>query len=350
MNSIVCKKFSEIDLNDSFFQSLREDYPGFDSWFIRKSEQKAFVQYENNNIIGFLYLKLEEEIVEDVVPEIKANKILKIGTFKIVAHGTKLGEQFIKIILDFALEENADVCYVTIFEKHSNLINLVQQFGFEKYGTKGDGLNKENVYLKQMKIITGNINKDYPFVSINNRKKYLLSIYPKYHSIMFPDSILNTESKDIINDVSYTNSIHKIYVCSMEQIEDLKYGDIVVLYRTAEKGKSAEYSAVATSICVIEDVKLQNDFENFSKFYEYASKYSVFEREDLFHWYRKGVCKVIKMTYNAALRKRIIRSDLIKKIGLKRDLYWGFFELTDDQFLKIVQEGKVNKVIINTEH
>lgn len=59
-------------------------------------------------------------------------------------------------------------------------------------------------------------------------------IYPKYHSIMFPDSILTTENKNIITDVSYTNSIHKIYVCTMEQVENLKYGDIVVLYRTAE--------------------------------------------------------------------------------------------------------------------
>ena len=69
---------------------------------------------------------------------------------------------------------------------------------------------KENVYLKQMKMITGDINRDFPLVNGSNAKKYLLSIYPKYHSIMFPDSILTTENKNIIRDVSYTNSIHKI--------------------------------------------------------------------------------------------------------------------------------------------
>ena len=56
LNNIVHKTFSEIDLQDSFFQSLRDDYPGFDDWFRRKSDQDAFVQYENNKIIGFLYL------------------------------------------------------------------------------------------------------------------------------------------------------------------------------------------------------------------------------------------------------------------------------------------------------
>ena len=345
LNNIVHKTFAEIDLQDTFFQSLRNDYPDFDNWFKRKSNQDAFVQYENNKIIGFLYLKVEEKLVDDVVPNIFANKILKVGTFKINAHGTKMGEQFIKIIMDYAVNENVDVCYVTIYEKHNSLIELVQQFGFEYYGTKGNGIYKENVYLKQMKRITGNINRDFPLVNISTAKKYLLSIYPKYHSVMFPDSILTTENKNIITDISYTNSIHKIYVCTMDQVENLKYGDIVVLYRTAEYGRSAEYSAVATSICVVEDVKKQNEFSSFDDFYEYASKYSVFDKADLQYWYNKGGCKAIKMTYNGAFKKRIVRHDLIEEIGLERNQYWGFFELTNEQFKIIAKKGEVDKIL-----
>ena len=346
MNNIVRRKFSEIDLDDIFFDSLKNDYPGFGDWFKRKSEQYAFVQYDNNKIIGFLYLKVEEKSVDDVEPKIYADRVLKVGTFKIDAHGTKMGEQFIKIITDYALSQNADVCYVTIYERHSPLISLVQQFGFELYGTKGNGINKENVYLKRMKKITGNINMDFPFVDIRKFKKYLLSIYPKYHSIMFPDSILTTENKNIITDVSYTNSIHKVYVCTMEAVENLRYGDIVVIYRTAEPGKSAEYSAVSTSVCVIEEVKLQNEFESFDDFYNYASKYSVFEKDDLRNWYNKGGCKAIKMTYNAALKKRIVRHNLIEDIGLDRNQYWGCFELTDVQFEKIIKKGEITPIII----
>lgn len=132
---------------------MREDYTGFNDWFRRKSNQDAFVQYENNRITGFLYLKIEERFVDDVIPNICAEKILKVGTFKIEAHGTKMGEQFIKVITDYALSENADVCYVTIYEKHSSLIHLVQQFGFELYGVKGTGIYRENVYLKHMRNI-----------------------------------------------------------------------------------------------------------------------------------------------------------------------------------------------------
>lgn len=341
LNNIIRKKFSEIDLHDPFFDSLKRDYPGFDDWFGRKKDEPAFAQYENANLIGLLYLKMEYQCVNDVEPNIHAERILKVGTFKIEAHGTKMGEQFIKIIMDYAINEAVDVCYVTIYEKHSSLISLVQKFGFEQYGVKGEGAQRENVYLKKMGIITGEINKDFPYVDVSTAKKYLLSIYPKYHSIMFPDSILTTENKSIIKDVSYTNSIHKIYVCSMDGVENLNYGDIVVLYRTGEDGRSAEYSSVVTSICVVEDVKTQGEFGSFDEFYNYASKYSVFDKKDLKYWYIKGRCKAIKMTYNGALRKRIVRHDLIEEIGLDRDSYWGFFKLNDSQFFEIAKRGSV---------
>ena len=339
-NNITHKTFNEINLEDSFFDSLREDYLGFDEWFKRKKDQDAFVQYQDGKIEGFLYLKIEENLVDDIMPPIYANKILKIGTFKINAHGTKMGEQFIKIIMDYAINEDVEVCYVTIYEKHTTLINLVQQFGFELYGTKGIGVNKENVYLKKMNKITGDINKDFPLIDYQNSKKYLLSIYPKYHSVMFPNSILTTENKNIITDVSYTNSIHKIYVCSMAEVENLKYGDIVIIYRTAEYGRSAEYSAVATSICVVEDIKRQDEFTSFEA-------YNMFNKADLQYWFDRGRCKLIKMTYNVAMKKRIVRHDLIEKIGLERNQYWGFFELTNEQFEKIADKGEVNKILIN---
>lgn len=347
-NNLYRKTFGEIDLSDPFFDSLKVDYDQFEDWFLRKSEQYAFVQYnEQGELTGFLYLKIEENSVLDVSPIIIAERILKVGTFKIDAHGTKMGEQFIKVIMDYALNENVDLCYVTIYEKDRTqpLIKLVERFGFKKYGIKGSEENQELVLVKNMRKVAGNICEDYPVINLDGGRKFMLSIYPKYHSIMLPDSILTTENKSIIKDISYTNSIHKIYVCSMSGVENLRYGDILVLYRTAESGKGAEYSAVATSICIVEDVKEQSDFLSFDEFYKYASQYSVFDKNDLMYWYRKGGLKAIKFTYNVALTKRVVRHDLIEKIGLSRNIYWGFFELTDDEFLKIADAGKVSQAI-----
>lgn len=349
-NNLQRKMFKEINLMDPFFDSLKADYKGFEGWFQRKGDQYAFVQYNKEGMLtGFLYFKIEMGSVSDVEPIITANRILKVGTFKIDAHGTKLGEQFIKVIMDYALNESVDLCYVTIYEKDRTqpLIKLIERFGFKRYGTKGSSENCELVLVKDMKHVTGEICKDYPIINLDEGKKFLLSIYPQYHSIMLPHSILTTENKNIIKDISYTNSIHKIYVCSMKGVENLKCGDILVLYRTAEKGKNAEYSSVATSICVVEEVKAQSSFSNFEEFYKYASQYSVFDKNDLNYWYKKGNLKAIKFTYNVALTKRVVRHDLIEKIGLDRDIYWGFFELTENEFVKIAELGKVSEIIKN---
>lgn len=167
MNNMTQRTFGSVNLEDPFFQSLRNDYPGFDEWFKGKHDEDVFVQYDDNNcIIGFLYLKIEHDKVDDVSPIIYADKILKIGTFKINAHGTKLGEQCIKSILDYAINENVDVCYVTIFPRHTNLINLVETFGFELHGKKGN----ENVYVKDMHTITRNIKKKIFLLSLSTKQ------------------------------------------------------------------------------------------------------------------------------------------------------------------------------------
>lgn len=344
--NIKQQKFSHVNLSDPFFSTLKYDYPKFEKWFNSHPDRNAFVLYDNSGKIqGFLHLKNESGIIDDIRPKINAPRILKVATFKVVAHGTKMGEQFVKVIMDNAISQSVDLCYVTIFPKHQSLIKLVRSFGFEEYGEKGDVLNPEKVYVKDMRKITNDINKDYPLISKNGTSKYLLSIYPQYHSVMFPDSILTTESRDIITDISHTNSIHKIYVCTMKQVNTLKYGDIIVLYRTSEQNKSAEYSSVATSICVVEEVREQDEFNDFNEFFKYASQYSVFDRSDLRYWYQRGDCKTIKMTYNVALSKRIVRHDLIETIGMNRDAYWGFMPITNQQFESIISFGRVNSKI-----
>lgn len=51
-----------------------------------------------------------------------------------------------------------------------------EQFGVELYGTKGNAESPEGVYLKRMKEISGDSNKDYPLIDTKYNRKYLLSI------------------------------------------------------------------------------------------------------------------------------------------------------------------------------
>lgn len=341
---IKVKSFEEIDLSDTFFDSLKEDYPAFNKWFHAKKDKQAYVIYNTESKLeGFLHVKIEHNRVDDIVPPIVAPLILKIGTFKVNPHGTKLGERFIKKSLDIAIANHVDICYVTVFEKHSYLINLLKKYGFYEHGQKEQGDKIELVLAKDMKKITNDVLNDYPLLNYKNKNIYLLAIYPKYHSKMFPDSILNNESFDILEDQSHTNSIHKVYLSAIPSVCNLRRGDIIVIYRTKDDKGSAEYHSVVTSICTVEVVKNKGYFPTYEKFYENVNSYSIFDENDLKLWYNKENFYAIKMLYNVALSKRVIRKALIEQIGVSRSERPSFIKLTEAQLIKLLEKGAVNE-------
>lgn len=341
------KRFSELDLDDPFFDSLKAAYAEFSNWFHRKSEEKAYVMKDEAGLIqAFLFLKEENEAITDVEPNLPYDRYLKLGTFKINAHGTKLGERFLKKAFDHAIANNIHKLYVTVFSEHQGLIRLLERFGFEHVANKITANGTENVMLKEIGTLTGEISKNYPLIPLSNHQ-YLLSIYPEFHTRLFPDSILKNENANIIDDVSYTNSIEKIYICRMRGTENLKKGDTLVIYRTKDSQGSAWYRSVATSLCVVEEVKTKRDFRSLTEFIEYCSSRSVFSHKELTEYYntwQKVI--VIKMTYNAALHRRIIMKRLVEEVGLSRSDYWGFRRLTPSQVKHIARLGEVNGSLI----
>lgn len=111
-------------------------------------------------IIFFQYLVKEE---------------LKVGTFKIDAHGTKLGERFIKKIFDIAIDKKVDEIYVTIFEKHLGLLNLLKTFGFYVHGIKTTTNGEELVLIKRFEHLKNDIlKKDYPIIQTEYKKEYMV--------------------------------------------------------------------------------------------------------------------------------------------------------------------------------
>lgn len=145
------KKFQEVNLSDPFFDSLKEDYPEFVDWFVRKGNEKAYVSRNEHGLLdGFLYLKIEDEALTDCNPALPKKLRVKCGTFKIDAHGTKLGERFVRKIFDFASTQDIEEIYVTIFDKHTGLIGLLTRYGFKLVSRKNKVTpsGHEGVYLK----------------------------------------------------------------------------------------------------------------------------------------------------------------------------------------------------------
>ena len=345
------QRFSDIDLNDSFFDSLRASYPEFNEWYNKKAAAgaTAYCYYVDNELKDFLYLKIEEEELSDLTPVLPVKRRLKVGTFKVDnedRHTTR-GERFMKKIMDKAIAADVDEIYVTMFptEELQGLIRMFEKFGFSHIADKPhEGGNAEYVLIKDMTTHVDDFKLDYPFVKKASSNKYVLSIVPEFHTHLFPDSILKNEKKyDLIQDVSETNSIYKIYLCWMQDTRNLKAGDKLIIYRTSDEEGKAYYRSVCTSVCTVCEVKTYRDFENEEEFIKYTNRYSVFKEHELRRWYKnKNYFIVIKMVYNIAFTKKVINMVMKEQVGLNPK-YWGFFKLTDAQFDKLLELGEIDE-------
>jgi len=340
------RTFGDVDLHDSFFDPLKADYQEFESWFQGKAGEEAYIIYGESGTEGFMYLKTEDGAVTDVHPALPSAPRIKIGTLKVDAHGTLLGERLIKKALDHAIAEKATELYLTIFPRHRSLINLLQEYGFVKTGTKTTSNGEEWVLVKSLTTVRGVLREDYPLIVYRGHGKFILSIYPKWHTKLFPDSILDNETFDVLEDVSYTNSIQKTYVCFMD-LSALRSGDIIIIYRTSDKRGAAWYRSVVTSVCTVEEVRHKKTFVDSEEYVGYMEKFSVFNKDELLGWWNRGNdLYVLKMLYAAAFSKRLIRKYLVESIGLDADDYWGFMPISDEQFRCILERGGIDERLI----
>ena len=333
--------FAQVNLQDTFFDSFREDYQGFDKWFNKKADEIAYVCYSNNILSAFLYIKVEEatENYSDIEPPFKKKKRLKIGTLKVTSNGFKIGERFLKIIFDNALQYNVSEIYVTIFDKRTEqirLIALLEEWGFSHFGNKTTVTGNEKVYVKNFDR-TQEINlvqpkKTFPFVSTES-KVYIVPIYPQYHTELFPDSILRTESPiNFTENEPHRNALSKVYI-SRSYVRNLKAGDIIVFYRTG-----GIYQGVATTYGIVESVI--DNIPNESTFIQSCRKRSVFTDDQLKeHWnYRKNDKPfIVNFIYAYSFRKRpnlkwLNENAIIPDI---MDMPRGFREISRENFLKI---------------
>ena len=151
MNNIKHALLKELDINDKFFDSLREDYYNFNDWFKKKQDNNTmcYVTMNNGNITSLLILKIEyeDEDYSNFTIPFNKSKRLKICTFKVINKGKGIGEEFINIINNEATINNVNEIYVTIYDKHKSLIILLKKNGFYKYTTLGSNSNNKELVL-----------------------------------------------------------------------------------------------------------------------------------------------------------------------------------------------------------
>ena len=342
--------FGDIDLNDSFFDSFKLDYVGFEKWYRCKNDEFVYVCQNNNKVLAFLYLKIEntDEPYSKITPQLSPKRRLKIGTFKVILNGFKLGERFLKIVFDNAIEQNVEEIYVTIFNKsleQQRLIYLFERYGFKYFGKNTTSSGIESVYTRE--ILKTNISDYpkhyYPFIKKKSRT-FLVPIYEKYHTELFPDSILRTESPlDFVENEPWRNAISKVYI-SRSINRDILPNDNLIFYRTG-----GYYKSVVTTIGVVEDIT--TNIKSYQEFKDCCGKRSVFTEAELLEQWKYNTFSrpfVVRFLYCYSFPHRINLQKLIE-IGVIEDISSaprGFQLISSKDFDNILRETQTNARII----
>ena len=325
MLSVRKEKFGNIDLNDEFFETLKQSYPGFEEWFYSKNQEEAYAFKNEGKIHGFLYVKTEYPDEKDyltIVPPLSPKKRLKVGTFKIdpSLKGFRLSERFLKIIFDNALNAKAKEIYITFFENMNNEIDalrdVLQKWGFCYYGYKmSNNGKKESVYVKSLQKYDASKDIKFNFPNLpKNQRIFILPINPEYHTDLFPDSILKNEDMNLYSgNKGHLYSLEKIYLSNIDG-KGAKPGDLIVIYRNGDR-LPKRYSSVCTCLTVLEDIITPTSKR---QYIEECSNKSVFSDDELNSFYdSKKYRHVIKL---------ILYKTYFYKISLSRLIDSGFID------------------------
>lgn len=351
--------FGNINLNDSFFDTFKIAYPGFENWFSKKSDEEAYVcMTDKNTILGFLYLKteLQDENYSDIEPSFSPQKRLKVGTFKIETSGFRLGERFVKIIFDNALERNVDEIYVTLFEDRPELKaleDLLFAWGFKKHGIKKTDGKEEVVLIKKLKQYENSISpkENFPNILFKKRKKFILPIFPKYHTTLLPDSKLNTENEiDFMGKIPHRYALQKIYI-SFAPERDINPGDLLLIYRNGENQSRKKFESVLTTVGIVEKIKY--NFSTKEEFLTTCKNRSVFTNDELEKFWatKRNQLLVISFIFVKSLSHRLTLGYLWEKNIIQAQKGpRPFTKISDSQFNEILKDSNTTVKFIDGEN
>jgi ribosomal protein S18 acetylase RimI-like enzyme len=286
-----------IDPRDPLFDSVRADYPNFDSWFTEKcarKHRKCWV-VEVGGLMAGIVIRKDETRVEANIKS-PGNKILKLCTFKMAPshRGGKFGEQLLKQCLWFAQSNGYDVVYLTAFADKEDLLHLLHAYGFSTTGRRDNGeLVVEKVLRKgvlQADSQTDLLDLDrtaYPrFYDGERATKYCVPIRGAYHERLFPEisfraplplfaGMARERTASPKQDHAPGNTIRKVYLCRA-QVKNLQPGDLLLFYLS--KDKRLEWSQSLTTVGIVERWRESRTAEELIRV---TAKRSVFSAAEL---------------------------------------------------------------------
>lgn len=260
-----------VDLADPIFESLRDDYEPFVSWWRTKcvSEHRDcwVIRGRDGLIDGLIVRKAEDGAELGLAP---SEKILKLCTFKVGARaqGHKVGELLLRKAIWHAQLNGFDALYLTTFSKQAMLIDLLRRYGFVLHGENASGELILTKYLPKDAIPapTGDdaahiVRTRYPRFSIADPVTlFAVPVQWRFHRQLFPE-VAKLVPTPLFNDDTIDdreagrvpgNTIRKVYVCRAK-IKSMQAGDLLFFYQSKEE--AALNSQMLTTVGVVEQLR-----------------------------------------------------------------------------------------------
>ncbi|MBZ2165216.1 PIN domain-containing protein [Methanobacterium spitsbergense] len=344
--AIAAKKVYNLDVNDEIFDSLRDEYDGFDEWFIdiSKEGRDCWVHFNSDESIGaVLIYKQEDDIIELKDKTLDKKKRVKISTFKAKKTGFKIGELFLKLSIEFALKNNATEIYLTHFSKpDDHLVELITDYGFSYVGK--NRRYEDDVYLKELNPSKEDLkhlfDSDGPvkvaktfyphFYDGTEVNKFIVPIRPEFHHRLYVDyKGRQTTIPEFSNEfIIEGNTIKKAYICNSVRI-NMNPGDLLFFYRSHDVKE-------LTTIGVVEKVFIDKNKEDIIKIVGKRTVYTNKEIEEI----SKKRTFVILFIMVFHLPKSIKLEEL-KKANVLKAAPQSIINVTD-KYITIKELGDIN--------
>ncbi|WP_375459214.1 GNAT family N-acetyltransferase [uncultured Enterovirga sp.] len=283
-----------IPANDPIFDSLREGYPGFDSWWREKcvrQRRKCWVVTDEGKLAGIVVRKVERAGETDA--SLPGEKILKVCTFKVrpERRGIKLGELLLKQVLWFGQKNHFDVVYLTAYPAQTTLIELVRYYGFQSTLIASDGeiTFEKSLYRDSLSAEDGEdlfrlACKNYPRFHAGPRvEAYGVPIRAEFHEALFPE-LRDAREPELFEFGGMGqgprlpgNTIRKVYLCRAKAWIG-QPGALLFFYKSLSERPPSQ---AITTVGIFEDMTLAHSTDALRRL---AGGRSVYSERQLQAW------------------------------------------------------------------
>lgn len=345
--ALVKDKMHNLDLEDSIFDSLREEYPGFNKWFKEKSRtgRECYVYRRSDESLGaILIYKIEDDDIASI-PPLPKKKRLKIATMKVEHVGYKIGELLLKISIDIALTNGITEIYLTHFTRseEDHLVYLISEYGFCETSIIQRANGIENVYVKNLcaqghdvsALSPVKISQTYypSFYDGDLVNKFIIPIRPEFHNLLFTDFTKKRQTKLREYSGEFViegNTILKAYL-TRSPIKKIEAGDIILFYQSHDM-KSV------TSIGVVDN--LFPSVSDTDEIIRIIGKRSVYSR-DLIEQSKKPL-SIILFRHHFHLPRSVTFSEL-KNANVLLGAPQSITEIDNTKYKWVKQQGGINE-------